>query len=73
MENVNIEDLEWYERTPDILYGKDKDGNVYGISDDGDLVPVSRGKTDSLIYYSTVEEAKALIAFRKKNAGDNLI
>ena len=76
MENVKVEDLEWYEfnNNPNILRGRDKEGNFYGINRNGELHPVSNDGMSLYIYWyrATIEDVKNLMAYRKKQYKQSL-
>jgi hypothetical protein len=63
---MELSDLELFERTPDSYYGKDKDGNEYGIGPSGKLTPVEKGSIWPNWYHASIEEVKQYIEIQKK-------
>jgi len=66
------QDLELYERTPDDYYGKDKEGNEYGIFASGNIQPVEKGTIKPHWNYATIKEVESYIQVQKmRNANKN--
>jgi len=63
---MELSDLELFEKNPDNFFGKDKDGNEYGIFSDGDIKPVKKGTIEPNWYHASIEEVKQYIEIQKK-------
>ena len=70
VQNFDIKDYEWFEYSPEILYGKDKQGNEYRVSKytNGNLVPVEKGTIWPNFFGAFYEQVEQLIAQGKARA-----
>jgi len=65
---MELSELKLYECTPDIYFGKDKDGNEYGICDDGKLNPVKKNTIAPHWNHATLKEVEQYIEMHKAKA-----
>jgi len=65
---MELSELKLYECTPDIFFGRDKDGNEYGINREGKLNPVKKGTIEPHWYHAEVSQVEQYIEGRKSAA-----
>ena len=71
--NMKLEDLTWWEHTPESFFGEDEDGNVYGISrKTGEIVPTPDVTIDLMWPGANMKEVEQFIAKVKENAQKEL-
>ena len=67
--NMKLEDLTWWEHTPESFFGEDEDGNVYGISrKTGEIVPTPDVFIDIMWPGANMTEVEQFIAKVKEYA-----
>ena len=72
MANINIRDLEWFQNTSDFFYGRDKNGNVYGIGPNGELRSVPKDtidpEHDTYLFPADIDEVEFFMARKKEKS-----